>query len=422
MISRPYLRAVVATLLLIIWTPLAVAAGSGGFNAPEQRDKPYLVLVSIDGFRWDYQDLYDTPALDRIAKNGVRAARMLPVFPTQTFPNHYSIATGLYPAHHGLIDNTFPNPERTDWYSIHDRPSVETGGWYHGEPVWVAAEKAGMVTAAYYFVGTEAPIQGVAMTYWHSYDESVGGDEKVRQVFEWLSMPADKRPHFITLYFEDVDTASHDFGPGSDESIVAIARVDGWIGTLLDGIEGLPYGRDVYVIVVSDHGQLPTQTGNDYLIMDEAVDIEGLTIVQHGAIAFVYVPPDEPGRAARMADAINANWTHGRAILREDAPPAWHLNEEAGFADLIIQPDPGFLVFSTAERSKWRTAGNHGWAPETEGMHAIFLACGPRLPRGKEIGPISVVDVYPLMMEILGLPITSPIDGDPGKLLPLLSR
>ena len=147
-------------LVLILVSVLASAAGSGGINAPEHRDKPYLVLISIDGFRWDYQDLHDTPTLDRIADAGIRADALIPVFPTLTFPNHYSIATGLYPANHGIIGNTFPDAVRRDWYSIRDRATVEHGDWYRGEPIWVTAERNGMVTAAFFFVGTEADIGG----------------------------------------------------------------------------------------------------------------------------------------------------------------------------------------------------------------------------------------------------------------------
>lgn len=418
--------AVFKSLLLAVWLLLAAsvvcASGSGGVNASEHRDAPYLVLVSIDGFRWDFQDLYETPALDRIAARGVRAERMIPVFPTLTFPNHYSIATGLYPANHGLIGNTFPNAKRSDWYSISDRESVETGSWYGGKPAWVAAEKAGMVTAAYFFVGTEAAIQGVPMTYWHSYDQSVPGSEKVEQVREWLSMPKETRPHFITLYFDDVDTAGHDHGPASRETVAAIERVDGWLGALLNGIDALPHGDEVYLVVVSDHGLLATDHERETLILDDVLDTEGLSIVQHGSVAFIYVPHDQPGRAVEIRDAINAAWKHGRALLRAELPEAWRVPEESGFADIIVQADPGYLVYSSADRVKWRSPGDHGWAPEAEGMHGIFLASGPRLPKGMKIGPVSAVDVYPLMMEILGLPIAQPIDGDPEKLVPLLIK
>ena len=404
--------------ILLLFAGVAHAAGSGGVNAPGQRDKPSLVLVSLDGFRWDYQDLYDTPALDRIATGGVRAERMIPVFPTLTFPNHYSIATGLYPARHRLIGNTFPNGDRTAWYSLRDRDAVQDGRWYGGEPVWVAAEKAGMVTAAFYFVGTEAAVQGIPMTFWQPFDASVAGGDRVGRVLEWLAMPAESRPHVVTLYFEDVDTAAHGYGPDSAEARAAIARVDGYLTALLDGIDGLAIAGQVYVIVVSDHGQIAKKLDDEILVIDELVDLDGVDVVDHGAAAFLYV--DDAARATAIRDAVNDHWSHGRAYLAAETPPQWRVTRAAGFADVIVQADPGWLVFSTAARVQRRSRGDHGWAPEATGMHAIFLASGPRLPEGVRIGPVRAVDVYPLMMEVLGLRTTLTIDGDPAKLLPLL--
>ena len=215
------------------------AGGSGGKNLPGQQNKPYLILISIDGFRWDYQDRYDTPAMDRIAADGIRADAMQPVFPTLTFPNHYSIATGLYPANHGLIGNRFFSPDRGRFYSLYDRHTVQDGSWYGGEPVWVAAERNGMVTAAYYFVGTEAPVNDIPLSHWRPFDPSVSGSRRVEQVLDWLNMEDEQRPHLITLYFEDVDSATHQHGPGSSQSIAAIERVDGYLGQLIAGIEAL---------------------------------------------------------------------------------------------------------------------------------------------------------------------------------------
>jgi predicted AlkP superfamily pyrophosphatase or phosphodiesterase len=406
--------------LLILTATAAAASGSGGVNAPEQRNKPYLVLVSLDGFRWDFQNLHDTPALDRITDAGVHAERMIPVFPTLTFPNHYSIATGLYPAGHRLIGNTFPNADLSEWYSLRRREAVQDGKWYGGEPVWVAAEKAGMVTAAYYFVGTEADIQGVPMTYWHQFDASVPGMARVQQVLDWLSMPGERRPHFITLYFEDVDTMTHGYGPGSTQSIAAVERVDGYLGTLLDGIEALPIADDVYLLVVSDHGLIGKRIDDTIFVIDAIADLEGLSVIDHGAAAFIYFPAPDRQRAIEIRNAINAGWDHGKAMLREEAPAAWRVTEEAGFAEIIVQADAGYLVYSTEARVQRRSKGDHGWAPEDEGMHAFFAASGPRLPAGDTLGPIRSVDVYPLMMEILGLPVNTPIDGDPDKLTRLL--
>jgi predicted AlkP superfamily pyrophosphatase or phosphodiesterase len=402
-----------ATLFLLAAAGAALAAGSGGVNAPEQRDKPYLILVSIDGFRWDFQGLADTPALDQITASGIRAERMIPVFPTLTFPNHYSIATGLYPANHRLIGNKFPSKDRSRFYSLGNREAVQDGSWYGGQPVWVAAEKSGMVTAAYYFVGTEAPVDGVPMTYWHQFDATVPGIARVEKALDWLAMADDGRPHFITLYFEDVDTATHRYGPASDQSLASIERVDSYIAALMAGVNALPIADKVYVVIVSDHGQAARKLDASPFIMENVADLDGLTVIDHGAAAFIYLPDEDPDFAIAVRDAINESWQHGRAMLRRELPRSWRATEAAGFADIVAQAEPGYLVFSTLAQAKGASRGDHGWARESEDMHGIFMAAGPRLPKGETVPAIEAVDVYPLLMEILELPITTPIDGDP---------
>ena len=403
--------------LLLLFSNAAAAAGSGGVNAPENWNRPYLILVSIDGFRWDYQDLYDTPALDQIAAQGVRADAMIPVFPTLTFPNHYSIATGLFPANHGLIGNKFPSKDGSKFYSLQDRETVQDGTWYGGEPIWVAAERNGLVSAAYYFVGTEAAVDNVPMSYWHTYDKSISGMSRVDQVLQWLSMPREQRPHLVTLYFEDVDTATHDHGPDSAQSIASIEAVDEYLNHLMAGIAALPIADQVYLVIVSDHGQSGFKQDAAPLIIDQVASLDGLTVVDHGTAAFIYMPGQDPHRVEELRDAINQSWKHGRAMLRSEVPQNWQVTETAGFADLIVQADPGYSVYSSTQKAGHASLGDHGWAPEFSDMQGIFLASGPRLPKGTRIPAIDVVDVYPLMMAILDLPITIKIDGDP-QLLP----
>ena len=407
-------------LLLFCSATNSHAVGSGGVNALERQNDPYLIVVSIDGFRWDYADQHNTPTLDRLAAEGIRARSMRPVYPTLTFPNHYSIATGLYPANHGLIGNKFPAADHQSFYSLKDRESVQNGSWYGGEPIWVAAEKAGLVTAAYYFVGTEAAVQGVPMTYWNVYDAGVPGDERVQQVLDWLSMSDEQRPHLVTLYFEDVDTATHYYGPDSAQGTAAIEKVDGYLATLVDGIANLPIAEEVYLVVVSDHGQAQTLDEPPF-ILDSVSELNDLVVIDHGAATFLFFPQPEPQRARLIRDEINQSWGHGEAILLEDAPAEWRLSGNANLPDLIVQADPGYLVFSTAAKAGHSSVGDHGWVPDFADMHGIFYARGPSLPAGLEIPEISVVDVYPLMMNILNLPITTPIDGDKNRLPALMS-
>jgi predicted AlkP superfamily pyrophosphatase or phosphodiesterase len=274
------------TLPLALWAiaacsiPANAEIGSGGVNTPEQRNKPYLILISVDGFRWDYQDLFETPALDRLAARGVRAESLQPVFPTLTFPNHYSIATGLYPANHGIVANDFPDPDSDDWY-LHKRAKiVRQSRWYGGEPIWVAAERNGMVSAAFFWIGTEADIEGIRPTYWHKFDDNISGKRRVKQVLKWLQMPVETRPHLIALYFEHVDRITHANGIGSRESVREIKRIDRYLGRLMDGIDKLPHSKDVYIILVSDHGQSAYDRDAKILALDKFLNLDGISIVE----------------------------------------------------------------------------------------------------------------------------------------------
>lgn len=397
--------------------PLAAAAetGTGGRNSEWGREQPYLVLVSIDGFRFDYLDRYPAPALNALAASGVRAGALIPAYPTLTFPNHYSIATGLWPANHGIVANNFPGDDAGDWYAYKDRTAVQDGRWYGGEPIWVAAERHGMVSAAFFFVGTEAAVSGIAPTHWHPFDREIPGEARVDQVLAWLSEPAETRPHVVTLYFEEVDETSHRHGPDSPASIAAIANVDRHIGRLVSGIAALAVADEVTIMIVSDHGQSSYRQDAPVLVLDQVVALEGFAVVDGGSYAFLFAEEATEKRLIEVRDAINDAWPHGRAWLKAEAPAAWHVTPDSRFPEIIVQANPGHGVIATSERDYIMTAGDHGWAPEFADMHGIFIASGPRLPEGRTIEPLRAVDLYPLMRDILNLPPVQ-ADGDPAVL------
>ena len=397
----------------------AETPGSGGRNAAERAGSPYLVLISIDGFSQDYLSIYPTPALDRIAASGVRAESLRPVFPSLTFPNHYSIATGLYPSEHGIVSNRFPDETRGSWYKLSDRDSVEDGRWYGGEPIWVAAERHGLVAAAYYFVGTEAAIQGVRPSHWNSFDASVPGSDRVARVLEWLAWPEETRPRLITLYFEHVDTAGHQFGRGSPELARAVAEVDANIGRVLDAIADRGLEDDVNVLVVSDHGQADYVDPEASFVLREHIDLAGLEIIAGGAYAWIYQQQPDRERALAIRDAINDSWRHGRAVLRDEAPAEWRVTDSPRYPEVFVVPNIGHGVVVEPEGVGRLTKGDHGWEPSEKAMHGIFLASGPGLPRGVTIGEVSVVDVYPLMLELLRIE-SSPPPPDRDRLRPML--
>ena len=224
----------------------------------------YVVLVSADAFRWDYPDLYETPALDLVATEGVRAKSLVPAFPTKTFPNHYTIATGLYPDHHGLVNNSFRDPELELVYTMGDRQMVEDARFYGGEPVWNTVRKNGMMAASMFWVGSEAPVNGMQPDYWNRYTDSISFEARVDSVITWLSLPRKKRPRFVTLYFEEPDGVAHDYGPVSHETDSVVRVVDSNIGRLYSRLKALPISGKINLIILSDHGM--GEISNDRLV------------------------------------------------------------------------------------------------------------------------------------------------------------
>jgi len=240
-------------------------------NTAEQRAKHYVVLVSLDGFRYDYATKYGAKNLLAMAARGASAPDgMIPSFPSVTFPNHYTIVTGLYPDHHGIVGNTFYDPARKQTYSITDPKTTGDGSWYGGTPLWVLAEQQGMRSASFYWPISQTEIQGKRPSYYlPTYHESFPDEKRVKQVLAWLQLPPEKRPHFITLYFENTDTAGHTYGPDAPETAKAVRHLDEMIGKLSDGIgaTGLP----VDLIVVADHGMETLQGG--WVILDKWADL-----------------------------------------------------------------------------------------------------------------------------------------------------
>ena len=404
------------SLILCAAPAVLQAAGSGGINAPEQRDKPYLILISLDGFGWDARGRTNTPALDSLAARGVVARTMQPAWPSLTFPNHYTIATGLYPSRHGLVGNVFPSADRTAWYTPADRTNVQNPVWYGGEPIWVSAEKAGMVSASYFFVGTEAPVQGIQPSHFFLFDSSVPGRRRVMQVIEWLRLPEAERPHMITLYFEHVDEASHDHGPEAAETAAVIRQVDGYVGLLLEGIEQLAFRDDVYVIVVSDHGQSAYLEPDEPYVLSEHVDIGDAMIVEGGNYVLLFYESPKRSAIDKLVADVNRSFEHGRAYARGDTPEHWRVTNDGRYPDVFIQADAGHAIISDETKGRMIHNGAHGWPPESEAMGASFIAAGGRLPEGIEIGAIRAVDVYPLMLEILGLPVPEGYVAEPSAL------
>ena len=391
-------------------------AGSGGVNAPEQREKPYLILVSLDGFRADYLDRFRLPNLGRVMKRGVRAKWMNPVFPSLTFPNHYSLVTGLHPEKHGIVGNSFYDPARRQKYAMHEGAAVTDGTWYRGEPIWVTAETQGMVAACYFWPGSEAAIGGVRPTFVTPYDDDAPNDERVRQVLQWLRLPPDQRPHLITLYFSEVDTASHRNSLNSPNVERAARSLDAMIGVLIDGIDALPFGRYVNLVITSDHGMVETSRSRTITI-ESLVDLSGIEHTFDGPVSSFHVAGGDLTRAQKLRDDLNARLRNGRAYLREELPERYHYAADPRAGDVVVVMEEAWtLRRATSKLVQFGNRGAHGWDPAVPAMRAVFLAMGPTIKPGLVIDPVDNVDVYPFMTELLGLRATPGIDGRSGRI------
>ncbi|PWJ58067.1 putative AlkP superfamily pyrophosphatase or phosphodiesterase [Dyadobacter jejuensis] len=386
-------------------------------NSKASLKKPYLILISLDGFRWDYVNQYKPPFLSSFIQNGVQAESLIPAFPSKTFPNHYTIATGLYPEGHGIIGNTFFNYKKDVTYKIGNRDMVEDGSFYGGTPIWVQADKAQMVTASYFFVGSEANIQGVKPTYYYKYDGNVKNEDRVAQALKWLTLPAKTRPHLITLYFSDMDDFGHRYGPDNQEKIkTALFQLDKNLGELFKGVaaSGLP----VNVMVVSDHGMTPVET--THLIPTESIKNDSLyTVMDNGAIMNIH--PQEGVSIDGVLSYLQQKESHFKVYKTEDTPGFEYTPKSKDWGALQIIPDKGYYFSSrqgidSKVRNGIEVFGVHGYDPTFKDMQGIFYAQGPAFKKGYTTGSVKNIHLYPLMCKILGLPIPAAIDGQLNEL------
>jgi predicted AlkP superfamily pyrophosphatase or phosphodiesterase len=409
----------VSSLFLALLAGSAGAQGSGGVNTPAQQKKPHVVLISLDGFRADYIQRIDLPNINRVAKSGVRSVGMIPVYPSKTFPNHYSIVTGMYSETHGVVGNRFWDPARNSAYSMGDTVAVLDASWYRGEPIWATAEKQGMVAASFFWVASEAPIGGVRPTLWKKYDGRITNEQRVDSVLSWLAMPQDRRPHMVTLYMSTVDNAGHSFGPLSPQVDSAAKHVDAMVGRLLDGIDRLPDVKDrMFVVLVADHGMSETSP-RWYVGIDTVIDMTGVQLGEAGPLANLHVQGGAP-RAAALRDSINRRMKFGRAYLRAEVPEYLHYRKDPRIGEIVVVMNDHWQI-GMANRPA-RDGATHGWDPTNPTMHALFAASGPGIPAGKTIPTFENIDVYPWLVELLGLKPAKGIDGKPGRLANLIKR
>ena len=405
----PFLCSLLTVLLASAMWPVSSFASEN-----QASERPIVVLLSLDGFRADYLDRYPNQStnIKRLADSGLAAAGLVPGFPSSTFPNHYSIVTGLYPGHHGIIGNGFYDRARDARYRLGDRNAVEDGTWYGGEPLWVAVEKAGMRAASYFWVGSEADVQGIRPSYYKTYDGSIANAERVDQVLDWLSLPLGERPNFVTLYFSTVDSAGHRHGPESTEVKQAVASVDKQLGRLVKGLAGIDH--PVYLMVSSDHGMQQVDADQTVFLADVMAlgRWRGANqIIPGGAYAFFY--SDDAQLVRQTFDDLNR--VDGLTVLRPAQFPEVLNFPQSGprIPDLVaVVEAPKYIGFRKGKGRK-PPQGAHGYlSATTPTMKGIFFATGPGIAPNTQVGDVDNVHIYPLVLNLLGIQTSGKIDGD----------
>jgi predicted AlkP superfamily pyrophosphatase or phosphodiesterase len=384
-------------------------------NAPAQQDKPYLLLISVDGFRYDYAQRDHAANLLAFAQSGVAAKALIPSFPTTTFPNHYTIVTGLYPSHHGIVDNSFWDPARNAEFRSGDSAATTDGAWWGGTPLWVLAEQQGMRAASFFFPGSDAEIQHTRPTYFYKYDGKIPNEKRVEQVVEWLKLPKAERPHFITLYFSDVDHAGHTFGPDAPETHAAIQTIDALLGKLFAQIHALALPLDI--VVVSDHG-MTTVTGD--IDMSKLADLSGVETAPN-ATEFKFYSSD-PKRIERLESELRGKDPRVTVYRRDEIPARLHYSGNARIGDLVALATAPIVLHLTPKPGQTEPKGMHGYeAAAMPEMRGIFYASGPDLKTGLTIEEFQNIHIYPLIAHILGLKMPAGIDGQLSVLAPILN-
>jgi predicted AlkP superfamily pyrophosphatase or phosphodiesterase len=392
----------------------------------QKKNAPYVIMVSFDGFRYDYVKNFNPPNFKKFIAKGSQSEALIPSFPSKTFPNHYTLVTGLNPGNHGLVDNTFYDATRKEIYKMSDKVKVADPYYYGGVPLWELAKRNGIKSASYFWVGSEMSDEKRRPDYYFSFDDKVDPQKRVDQVIDWLKLPEADRPHMITLYFSFPDHEGHMYGPNSEETRHAVLRADTLLGNLMKGVSST--NLPVNVILVSDHGMHElTVEESTYIFIDELIDRKNphVKMVNGGTQTHLYIA-DKHIRDS-VYDVLKKNEKNYTVSKKEDYPAQWHYqNARAG--DLLVMANPYHYIREGARERFLKFAkigskeGGHGYDPGVmKDIRGIFYAQGPNIKSGITLAPFQNIHVYPFVAKILGLPLPV-IDGKKDVLLRIYKK
>ena len=379
-----------AVFLLLVVAPWAAAA-----------TQPPLILVSLDGYRADYLDRGHSSVLATLAAEGVHAKGLRPVFPSLTYPNHYTLVTGLYPDQHGMVNNTMRDPVLGNFSPSNRAANTDGRWWDEAEPIWITAEKQGLRTASFFYPGTQAEIHGKRPSFWQLFDSSVQPDARVDQALAWLDLPPDQRPAFVSLYFEQADVAAHNYGPGSLQVDEALVTVDAALGRLVEGLRQRGMFETSNLIVLSDHGMSATSPER-VVLLDQFVNVDHIELVS--SIVNAGINP-KPGYEAEVENALLKPHAHLQCWKKSSVPKKFHYGHNARIPAIVCLTDEGWMVTTAATASKTAhpPLGEHGYNNDDPQMRALFVAHGPSFKQHLLVPVFDNIHVYALLAELMGV-------------------
>lgn len=400
--------------------PLIVAAVLLLAGAARQADQPILILISLDGWRWDYLERAKAPNLRKLAAAGVRAEALIPAFPSKTFPNHYTIVTGLSPEHHGIVSNTMVDrtigPERFTMAST----TAKDARWWGGEPLWVTAIRQGRRASVLFWPGSEAPIGDVRPGDWLPYSDAFPNKERIDRMLSWLARPEAERPSFATLYFSDLDTVGHSSGPDSPAVLAAADRLDALIGTLVAGVDRLGLTKRTNYVVVSDHGMSQVSADRS-IFLDDYLDPATVDVVEMSPVLQIL---PRSGSADDIYRALKGKHNALSVYRREEMPAHLRYRSHARIPPVVGLADDGWTITLRSRvtlRPGGARGGEHGYDPYYRSMFGLFIASGPSFRRAAVVPAFENIHIYELMCRALGLK-PAPNDGDPSLADRFLAR
>lgn len=415
-IARAAILVVAASLSIHAWaSPPQSAPASAASRAETETKAPVTILVSIDGFRADYLDRGVTPNLGALAAIGISSA-MRPSYPSKTFPNHWTLVTGLRPDRTGIVANKMLDASRPgDTFTM---ASDDPFWWNAAEPIWVTAEKAGIRTATAFWPGSNVawggerskdwpnPMTGGTRPQdWLQFNQALSDRQRVDSVVDWLRRPAETRPRFVTLYFDEVDTAGHEYGPDDQRTTDAVANADKAIGRLRDELAKL--GQPANLVIVADHG-MAAISQDRLIVLDTFSNPDDYDVVEDGV--YGSINPKAGKQAAVEKALLGAHGPHLDCYRKAEVPERLHYGKNPRVPAILCLPDAGWTVVVHPPKRKVE-GGAHGYDNDAPEMRSLFIASGPAIKPIGKIPTFDNVDVAPLLRDLIGLPPGQGLDG-----------